>query len=454
MSDNSNNAPCEKGQNYALKITDLNHQGNGVGKIEGFTLFVPQALPGEDVQVEVTALQKTYGEARITTIEKRSADRVEPLCPYFGLCGGCQLQHLSYEKQLAWKQSMVSETLRRIAGIEAPVLPIIAMDEPWHYRNKAQIHIAKIKGRVVNGFYEQGSHNIIDLIQCPVQHPVNEEMINILRRALQKYSEQSGETETSAFPITSAVVRTSFQSGRCVVALNAAPGRTYINRSKQLAALITNESGGKIVDIVLLHQGKKAGITLLSGKSNLEEFVDPFRYQVSPHSFFQINPQQAKKLYESAAAFSGNPRTAYDLYCGTGNFSLYLSRVAENVIGVDSEKSAIEDATINAALNNISNISFINARAEAISTLLQKGKHPVTTFLNPPRKGCSPALINDVVKADPERIVYISCNPATLARDLGLLQKAGFAAQKVQPVDMFPHTSHVETVVLLSRVAK
>jgi 23S rRNA (uracil1939-C5)-methyltransferase len=452
MSTNSNNAPCEKNQNYTLKITDLNHQGDGVGKIEGFTLFVPRALPGEDVQVEVTALHKSYGEARVITIEKKSADRVEPLCPYFGVCGGCQLQHLTYEKQLAWKQSMVSETLRRIAGIEAPVLPIIAMDEPWHYRNKAQIHIAKIKGRVVNGFFEQGSHNIIDLKQCPVQHPANEEMLNILRRALQKYSEQSGETETSAFPITSAVVRTSFQSGHCVVALNAAPGRTYINRTKQLAALITHESGGKVVDIVLLHQGKKAGITLLSGQSNLEEFVDPFRYQVSPHSFFQINPQQAKRLYESAAAFSGNPRTAYDLYCGTGNFSLYLSRVAENVIGVDSEKSAIEDATTNAALNNINNISFINARAEAIPTLLQKGKQPVTIFLNPPRKGCSPALITDVVRANPERIVYISCNPATLARDLGLLQKTGFTTQKVQPVDMFPHTSHVETVVLMSKV--
>ena len=454
MTGNNTSAPCSAGQHHKTVITDLNHQGDGVGKIDGFTLFVPRALPGETVTVEITAVHKTYAEARLVAIEETTAGRVTPACRHFDRCGGCQLQHLAYEKQLIWKQSMVSETLRRIAGIETPVLPIIAMDEPWHYRNKAQIHIAKIKGRVVNGFYEQGSHNVIDLKQCPVQHPVNEEMINILRRALQKYSDQSGEKDSSTFPITSAVVRTAFQSGRCVVALNAAPGRTYINRSKQLAALITHESGGKMVDIVLLHQGKKAGITLLSGQSNLEELVDPFRYQVSPHSFFQINPQQAKKLYESAAAFSGNPRTAYDLYCGTGNFALYLSRVAETVIGVDSEKSAIEDATINAALNNIYNISFIYARAEAIPTLLQKGKHPVTIFLNPPRKGCSSALINDVIKADPERIVYISCNPATLARDLGLLQKARFATQKVQPVDMFPHTSHMECVVLMSRVDK
>jgi 23S rRNA (uracil1939-C5)-methyltransferase len=454
MSANSNNAPCEKGQTYAMKITDLNHQGDGVGKIEGFTLFVPLALPGEDVQVEVTALHKNYGEAQIKIIEKPSADRVEPLCPYFGVCGGCQLQHFAYDKQLSWKQNMVTETLRRIAGIEAPVLPIIAMDNPWHYRNKAQIHIANIKGRVVTGFYEQGSHNIIDLKQCPVQHPVNEEMIIILRRALQKYSEQSGETTVSGVPIISAVIRASFESGQCIIALNASPGRTYINRSKQLASLIALEAGSKVAGIVLLHPGKKAGITVLAGQSNLEEIVDPFRYQVSPHSFFQVNPQQAKKLYECAASFSGNPLTAYDLYCGTGNFSLYLSRVAKKVIGVDSEKSAIEDATVNAALNKISNISFVNARAEAISALLQKGEHPVTIFLNPPRKGCSPALIADVIKAKPERIVYISCNPATLARDLGLLQKAEFTTQKVQPLDMFPHTSHVETVVLMSRVDK
>lgn len=454
MSDRSNKAPCEIGQNYTLKITDLNHQGDGVGKIEGFTLFVPLALPGEEVQVEVTALHKTYGEARITSIENRSADRDEPLCLYFGRCGGCQLQHFAYEKQLSWKQHMVTETLRRIAGIETPVLPIIAMDNPWRYRNKAQIHIANVKGRVVTGFYEQGSHNIIDLKHCPVQHLVNEEMINILRRALQKYSEQSGETTASGVPITSAVIRASFESGRCIIALNASAGRTYINRSKQLASLIALEAGSKVSGIVLLHPGKKAGITVLAGQSNLEETVAPFRYQVSPHSFFQVNPQQAKKLYECAASFSGNSRTAYDLYCGTGNFSLYLSQVAEKVIGIDSEKAAIEDATANAVLNKVNNISFVNTRAEAISAMLQKGEHPVTIFLNPPRKGCSPALIADVIKAEPERIVYISCNPATLARDLGLLQKAGFTTQKVQPLDMFPHTSHVECVVLMSRVDK
>lgn len=447
--------PFNEGQIINLEVNDLNHRGEGVGKANGFTHFIPGALPGENVTIKVMTAHKTYAEAAIVSINKISADRITPSCPYFEFCGGCQLQHLSYDKQLLWKQKLIFETLRRIAGIRTPVEATLGMENPWHYRNKAQIHIGIEKNSVVAGFFEYGSRRIINIEHCPVQHPLNEKMINVIRRAIRGYLDSSGDTVKTGIPVTGATIRTSFSSGKCIIAFNAAPGRTYINKYKKLAALVMAESENETKGIVLLHSGKnKQAVTLLHGEPNLEEEIPPYRYRISPFSFFQVNPLQAKILYENAASLSTKTQTAFDLYCGTGNFSLYLSKTAEEVTGVDSSGAAIEDARINTRINNIANIKFIKARAEEIPGMLLKGKKPMTVFLNPPRKGCSEKILEAVSAVKPERIVYISCNPATLARDLALLQGDGYIVHMVQPVDMFPHTSHVETVVLMSRVGK
>ena len=444
--------PYTKGQSLSLEITDLNHRGEGVGKAAGFTFFVAGALPGEKVKIEVAGVHKKHAVAKMLDLEQPSEFRELPSCPFFKRCGGCQLQHLSYGKQLAWKQKMVTETIRRITGIETPVLPIIGMENPWRYRNKAQVHFSFSGDLVKAGFFEQNSHRIIDIDDCPVQHPLNVEMLNAIRRAAQKLYESNTLSPGGEKLFSGASIRTSFAFACCLVSLVIPPGKIDMDSYKKLLDLINAETSTPPTGLALLQDSKKGSRCIpLTDQVYLEEKIGPYRYRISPQSFFQINPQQAGVLYEQAVSLSGQPHTAYDLYCGTGNFALYLSQAAEEVIGVDSERSAIEDARINATLNNTNNIQFINAKAEAIPTMLQKGRHPKTIFLNPPRAGCSSGLLKATASARPQKIVYISCNPATLARDLALLQKSGYTAQTIQPVDMFPHTSHVETVVLLER---
>lgn len=442
--------PYSKGQVISLEVKDLNHRGEGVGKADGFTLFIPGALPDETVTVEVTTVHKKYAEASLQAISKSSAHRIPPPCPYFHRCGGCQLQHLSYEKQLAWKQNLITETLRRISGIETPALRILGMKNPWRYRNKANIHLGLSGNRVSAGFFEKSSHRIIDIADCLVQHPTNVQIINKIRQAVQIFLDNNSEIKDGKLFISEAQIRSSFATGECLVTLISAAGNHNLSLLKKLVKNIYNESEIPLAGIALKQIAKKNTASKTEiGKSHLEEEIAPFRYRISQHSFFQVNPGQARVLYEQAVSLSGRPATAYDLYCGTGNFALYLSRSSEQVIGVDSSGSAIADARINARLNNINNINFINARAEEIPELLLKGAHPKTIFLNPPRAGCSSTLLKAAASAKPERIVYISCNPATLARDLGLLQLSGFTVQKIQPVDMFPHTSHIEMIVLL-----
>ena len=453
MTNQRTTPPCKEGKILEIEITGLNHRGEGVGKKNGFTIFVPKALPGEKVEVKVTALRRNYAEAALLSLISIADHRTSPPCPYFNRCGGCQVQHLDYEKQLAWKQDMVNETLRRIAAIEAPVLPIIGMDNPWSFRNKAQIHLGLDSRRVIAGFFEAKSHQIIDIEDCLVQHPLIAQMINHIRTAGQKYIDMQDRRDRNHLPVNGAVIRSSFSTTRSLVTLT---GKESSNPGslKKLASLIYGEAKHLITGVTLLQAGKNGGCIKhinLFGQPFLEEEIAPYRYRISPQSFFQVNPRQAAVLYEQAALLAGNPRTAFDLYCGTGNFALYLSRKADNVIGVDSESSAIEDARANSALNNINNVKFINARAEEIPGLLLKGEHPKTLYLNPPRDGCSPSLLEAAAAAKPERIIYISCNPATLARDLGLLPQNEFKIRQVQPIDMFPHTSHVETVVLMSR---
>ncbi len=450
MNGKSNQTGFIIGQNISLQIRDLNHRGEGVGKADGFTLFVPGALPGETVNASITQLHKNYGQAELVSIEQVSLHRVKPACPHFSVCGGCSLQHLGYDSQLAWKTSRVTEALRRIAGLETAVKPITGMQNPWRYRNKAGIHLGIENGSVVAGFYQHGSKNIIDIKQCPVQHPLTEQLIASIRSALNMLVKEGAIKKT--LPVTGATIRTSFSAGKSLIVFHAAPGRTYIKNLKHLAQLIVEKSGDFIEGIVLTHHGKNsAGTTQLYGHSALQEDIDPFKYRISPLSFFQVNSKQAKVLYEKAVSLAGEPRTALDIYCGTGNFSLYLSRAAESVTGIDSSGDAIRDALANASLNSIDNISFVKKRAENITENDLEGPAPLTIYLNPPRSGCPADMLKAVTSASANRIIYISCNPATLARDLAQINAAGFTLQQVQPIDMFPHTTHVETVCLLMK---
>ncbi len=452
MTKKVNRQPCAEGEKHTVEISDLNHRGEGVGKTAGYTLFVPGALPGEIVKALITKAHKNYAEAILLLRNKPSPFRAEPQCPYYNSCGGCQLQHLEYEKQLDWKYKMVAETLRRIAGVETVIKLPLGMDNPWRYRNKAQIHIGPGKDSIKAGFYETKSRRIIDIEDCLVQHPINSRAINAIRRALQQYAAKENLTNPDKLPITGAAIRASFTTSKCLVTLigREKNGRLKHENLMELAGLINAETDNQTTGIVLQQAGKK-GLNdfTLYGQPYIEEDIAPFRYRISPQSFFQVNSTQAGVLYEQAASLTGNPHSAYDLYCGTGNFSLYLSMKANKVIGIDSSRAAIADARVNASANSVENIEFINARTEDIKPLLFKGKNPKTIILNPPRKGCSRGLLDTVAEANPERIVYISCNPATLARDIKHLQQNNYSTTLVQPVDMFPHTSHIETITLL-----
>ncbi len=454
-------APCSPGEIHDLSIADLNHQGDGVGRISDFAVFVPGALPGETVKVKITRKRKNFAEASLLELLKGSSHRTTPPCPYFENCGGCQLQHLQYKEQLAWKQKMVGETISRIAGLNVKVHSVTGMSEPWHYRNKTRIHFASVKGKVLAGFYKPQTNKLVDIDQCPVQHPLNVKVINGLRRALQRYMDENRDRKKNSLPVSEAVIRTSFANSKCLVSLTANTDKKSKNNSQDrkpginenLAKIISEEIGSIVTGLVMFKDQKKgAASQTLIGKAHITEEIKPYLYRISPQSFFQVNTIQAEVLYKKAVALAGTPRTAYDLYCGTGNFSLYLSQIAGKVVGIDSAKNAIEDAGENATLNKINNVEFIVEKAENISPDIFKGERPLTIFLNPPRKGCAVSLLEAVAKTAPERIVYISCNPATLARDLKQLRNYNYLAREVHPVDMFPQTSHVEIVCLIEPV--
>ncbi|MDW7739789.1 MAG: 23S rRNA (uracil(1939)-C(5))-methyltransferase RlmD [Bacillota bacterium] len=453
MKENKPELPCKTGDKYNLLITDLNHRGEGVGKIDGYTIFTDGALPGEKVEVKINAAHKNYASASLINVLDESPDRIQPECPYFGNCGGCQIQHLSYPKQLDWKRSRVSETLKRISGINAEVKPVLGMNDPWHYRNKAQVHFQIINGRIAAGFFEKESHNVIDISECPVQHPQNSTLINILREALTFYLKDNCSIKIGQIPLSGAILRSSFTDVQNLVIFNS-PSEKHTKAYAELAELVNKISDKKAKGILVRQQTGSSfnKPVILSGLDYIEETIAPFRYKISASSFFQVNSRQAAVLYKVAAELADKSNTAYDLYCGTGNFTLHLSLTAKKVIGVDSNPSAIADAIENAAFNGVKNADFVCARVEEINNLINIDDRPVTVFLNPPRGGCSNVLLERVGKTSPDQVVYISCNPATLARDLKQMVTKGYTINQVQPIDMFPHTSHVETVVLITRV--
>ncbi len=455
----SKKQPLTPGEKCTVEIIDLNHRGEGVGKKEGFTLFVPRALPGESALVMIKNVRKNYAEAELINVTGASENRVEPPCPHFPTCGGCQLLHLAYEAEPAWKRKRVKETLRRIAGITPEIKPVVGMKNPRHYRNKADLHLEITGSTVKAGFYEAYSHRVVNINSCLVQHPSNNILLKAVREAARDYmSYFNNKPGNEELPFCRATLRSSFATGESLLVLTG-PG---INQSKKLpdqnnrlhklADMISTHAGTLLKGIVFMSEEREnSGQTVLAGRDYLEEIVGPFTFRVSPRSFFQVNTAQAETLYDEALSLSGSPRTAFDLYCGTGNFALFLAQKAERVIGIDSDSSAIEDAKENARLNKTGNTNFVTGRAEKSPELLRQGSRPKTIFLNPPRTGCSPDLLEAISQAAPERVVYISCNPATLARDLKILARQGYRAGEVRLVDMFPHTSHVESVVSLSR---
>jgi len=483
-----------------LDIAGLAHEGEGVGRHEGFTLFVPGALPGERVRARVTDLRKNFARAELLDVVAASPDRVAAPCAVYARCGGCQLQHFAYDAQLRWKRQLVVDALERIGKLrvaqgspEAPfqgdslgsgsggevgaapsfqpdslgsergggivVHPVIGMDDPWRYRNKAQVPIGfdLEEGGLVGGFYEHGSHRIVSTDACLIQHERNDDAVLAAKRIARELGIEAYDEKSHTGWLRHVVAKVSFATGDMMLVL---VGTTRAVDGLDAFVARLREKLPHVVSICLNVNPERTSAVFgretatLWGTDVIFDTIGGVRFAISARSFYQVNPVQTERLYGKAleyAALTGG-ETVIDAYCGIGTISLFLARSARQVYGVELVPDAVEDARANARLNDIDNADFVVGRAEVVLPAWRaEGIDADVIVVDPPRKGCDPALLETLVAMKPERIVYVSCNPATLARDLAALEAGGFRTVEVQPVDMFPHTGHVECVALLIR---
>lgn len=448
--------PVEKNELIDVTFEDLTHDGAGVAKINGYPLFVKGGLPGEKGQVKVVQAKKNYGFGRLMGLTKESPDRVAPPCPIFHRCGGCQLQHLSYEGQLAQKQKQVEETLARIGGItDVPVHPVIGMDEPWRYRNKSQVPIGEQKGHVVAGFFAERSHEIVDMESCIIQHEENDHVVRLVKELARKYGVRGYDDKTHKGTLRHVVVRQAKHTKEMMVVL-VTKGKELANKKNIIQEL--RERIPNVASIVQNINPKRTNVIfgekteVLWGEEVIYDYIGDIKFAISARSFYQVNPDQTKVLYEKALEYAQltGKETVIDAYCGIGTISLFLAKEAKHVYGVEVVPEAVSDAQRNAKLNHVENATFVVGEAEGVMPWWQaQGIRADVIVVDPPRKGCDEKLLKTMAMMKPERIVYVSCNPASLARDLKYLKENGFEVKEVQPVDMFPQTGHIENVVAL-----
>ena len=454
-----------KGQEFSLEIDDMGTDGEGIGHKEGYTLFVKDALVGDIVRVKVIKAKKKFGYGRLMEVITPSPWRVEPACDCARQCGGCQIQHCSYEKQLAWKEKKVRDCLQRIGGFEEiPMEPIMGMDEPYHYRNKAQYPVGYDKeGNPVAGFYAGRTHSIIPNTDCAIQHPCNHMILETILAFMKQYDISAYEEKKHTGLVRHILTRVGKYTGEVMVCL-IINGNKLPHQDKLVEMLLQCPFDYEIKSICLNINKEKTNRILgekvvpIYGQTYIEDRIGNITYRISPLSFYQVNPEQTQKLYGTALEYADlkGDEVVWDLYCGIGTISLFLAQKAARVCGVEIVPQAIEDARENARRNGFTNAEFFVGAAEDVvpEQYEQSGgslRADVVT-LDPPRKGCDEKLLRTVVQMEPERIVYVSCDPATLARDLKYLCGEGYELKRVRACDMFGHSSHVETVCLLSKL--
>ena len=450
----------KKNSIWTVMIEGYTHEGDGVAHVDGRVFFVRGALRGEKAEVRVLKDTRSIVYAKIEKLLEPAQARVAPSCANFGKCGGCDLMHMDYGEELLLKRRRVEDALRRIGGLEVPITEIVGAESVENYRNKAIYAVGKNEGRAVTGFFRERSHDIVPTEACRIQANVSDRAAAAVRRWMDRFFIPAYNEELRSGVVRHVFCRYAFSTGKAQV--------TVVSFERDLPhpeALVEEirkacpEAAG-----IVLNVNRTRGNTVLAGEFKMlwgeDHIVDELcglKFKLSPRSFYQINSAQAEKLYAKAleyAALTG-AETALDLYCGTGTITLVLARMARHAVGVEIVEAAIADARENAALNSICNAEFICADAEAAAKDLQaRGVHPDVVVVDPPRKGLAPEVIATIVSLSPARVVYVSCDPATLARDLKLFDSSGYKAIEATAFDMFPRCAHVETVVLMSRVEK
>ncbi len=456
-----------KNDEVDILIEDISNEGEGIGHVNGYALFVKDTLPGDYVHAKIIKVKKSYGFARLMDIIKPSEDRTEAVCENAMRCGGCQLQHYRYDRQLDYKQNKVKNALVRMGGFAADFIdsvmePVIGMDNPYNYRNKAQFPVGKDKeGNTVIGFYAGRTHSIIDSRYCYIQSEVSNKVVSIIRSWIERYGISPYEETKHSGLIRHILVRNGFKTGEVMVCLVVTSKK--VPALDKLVELLGDIDG--LVSVCLNINKDKTNKILgdkiinVYGRDYIEDYIGDVKYRISPLSFYQVNPVQTEKLYSTALDFAGltGNETVWDLYCGIGTISLFLAKSAKSVLGVEIVPQAISDAKVNAQINNIDNALFTCGAAEDVEDFLTENElqhiygNPDVIVVDPPRKGCDSKLLDTIISHSPERIVYVSCDPATLARDLKILCEDVYEIKRVRACDMFGMSGHVETVVLLSQ---
>ena len=442
----------QKNQVVTARCERLGAEMEGVCFHEGMALFVPLALPGEDITCRVVKVQKRHAFGKLLEVKNPSPARRDPPCPVYVRCGGCASQHMAYEQTLHYKRVQVEDCLKHIGGLEVTVPPVLGMADPWHYRNKNALPVGTEAGKVRIGFYAPRSHDIIDIASCPVAMPGLNGVLKAVRGWMEENRIPPYQEESHTGLVRHIMARAARNGDvMAVIVINgqALPGE------KELLDALKKEVPSLKSLCISVHTARSNVILgesyrVLWGQERLEDTLCGLKFLLSPLSFFQINPEQTEVLYHTALEFAGltGTETVADVYCGAGTISLLLAETAKRVIGLETVEAAVRDARENAARNGIQNAEFLTGQAEELlPKLVEDGLRPDVVVLDPPRKGIEPAVVEAIAKARPRRVVYVSCNPATQARDAALFAKEGYQITRCQPVDMFCWTHGVENVL-------
>ena len=462
-----------KNQIVELTIEDIGSEGEGIGFLQengqhaerGMAIFVKDTVPGDVAKIRIVKAKKNYAYGRLEEIVKPSPDRVVPPCPVARQCGGCQIQAMDYARQLAFKERKVINNLVRIGGFDEQRIrdmmePIVGMENPYHYRNKAQFPVGcDREGNPVAGFYAGRTHSIIPHTDCLLGIPQNCEIMDVILTYMRANKVPAYQEESGWGLIRHVLIRAGFRTGQIMVCIvingDRLPNEDKLVESLSALPNMTSVSVNINKENTNVIMGRK--VRVLWGKEYIEDYIGEVKFRISPLSFYQVNPVQTEKLYRLALEYAGltGRETVWDLYCGIGTISLFLAQRAAHVYGVEIVPEAIRDARENAAVNGLTNADFYVGKAEEVlpEQFEKNGIRADVIVVDPPRKGCDELCLNTMLKMQPERIVYVSCDSATLARDLKILCDGGYTLERVRAVDQFGHTVHVETVCLLSRKA-
>lgn len=444
--------PVQKNEIILIDIVSIGEAGEGIGKLDGFTVFIHGSIPGDQVKARIIKVKKAYAIGKLEQVVKSSKDRTTPPCPYVDKCGGCQIQHVNYEAQLEYKHEFVQSSMERIAKIDVDVLPTLGMDDPFRYRNKGQYPVGGEASAPKIGFYKARTHEVIDVDVCLLQSKSADLVVNIIREELPKLDWPIYDEKKNKGFLRHILIRTAYKTGDLMLVFVVKGNK--LRGAQKLIDRLTAEVPE--LKSIILNENKSKGNRVLGfnnktvwGDDKITDYIGDLSFEISPLSFFQVNPVQTEKLYGKALEFAEltGEETVFDVYCGIGSISLFLAQKAKKVIGVEIVEDAVNDAKANAIRNGLDNTEFHVGAAEVIiPELYDKGYKADVVVVDPPRKGCDEVVLQTIANMQPERIVYVSCKPSTLARDLRILEDLGYKTVKVQPVDMFPMTGHVETV--------